>query len=653
MEKNYQFLNMDINKPITRKLTAMQFDSKSRYILVSVFSNFMPYDLSNATVKIYGVKGDKKEFFNNAKIIDAKAGKFEIELTEQCLSAEGDVEIQILIVGVNGERLSSNSFILNVKKTIIDPLKIVSQNEWGALTEGLASLAEYDVYKNNIAANKNKLIEVDSQLTSLENQNYKIITPIMFGAIGDGLADDTDAIQRALNYFYENNCKLIIDREYRVLPKFLDDGSRVCIYLNDKSDKTHAWGNRGVIEFTNAGSIFTDSTKECTLFRFKASNIKVYNMMLKGVSEKTTLLEFSKLNKTDENEVDFICFNSFKNAKLLSCKCAISMEGQSFYNTFDTFTFINCSRVLWIKPSFLSLQNGTKSSNVNRNHFSNFVANVSNKQGIFLEYGDTNKFTNISFEGLTDWCIYVKDYRIEHPTWHYTEDNIFRNVTFEKCDKQIYNEVGDTQFHSVNFTYNACEFRKIPMVITNGLNYSYAPSSFYGFEKTTEDSFTVGAEKWSAVFTHHNGIGAKDFYDIDISEDRIIQNNNRKVQGFNLGNCENITNILYNGNGNGILTKSIGGVVFIQGKMKITPTSSDKDIKLHYPTGLNPNSMHLASWGNVDPFKNTIVCTNNDKDCICYAELTNSNIVIKKPDEGWSGTVMLHLNLIYFREIQN
>lgn len=170
MEKTYQFLDIEINKPIYRKLSAVQYDNNSRYILISVYSNFQPYDLTYATVKIYGIKKDKTVFFNNAKILDAVNGKFEIDLTEQCLACDGDVEIQIIILGSNKERLSSNSFILNIKKNIIDPVKVTSQDEWNILTEGLASLAEYDIYKNNVAIHDKKINILDTKLKHVISQ---------------------------------------------------------------------------------------------------------------------------------------------------------------------------------------------------------------------------------------------------------------------------------------------------------------------------------------------------------------------------------------------------------------------------------------------------------------------------------------------------
>lgn len=211
MEKNYQFLNMDINKPINRKLTAIQYDNKSRYILVSVFSNFIPYDLTYATVKIYGIKGDKTVFFNNAKIVDAKKGQFEIDLTEQCLAVAGDVEIQILILGANKERLSSNSFVLTVKKSIIDAVKVTSQSEWNALTEGLSNLAEYDIYKNNVLKHENEIQKTKNDIMLVGSQLKDIAINVKnFGAKLDGITDDSQSIQNALNYAKDNDSKTVL-----------------------------------------------------------------------------------------------------------------------------------------------------------------------------------------------------------------------------------------------------------------------------------------------------------------------------------------------------------------------------------------------------------------------------------------------------------
>lgn len=220
MEKNYQFLDIEINKPIYRKLSAIQFDNNSRYILVSVYSNFKPYDLTYASVKIYGIKKDKTVFFNNAKILDAVNGRFEIDLTEQCLACDGDVEIQILILGLDKARLSSNSFIVNVKKNIIDPVKVTSQDEWGILTQGLASLAEYDIYKNNIDRHdieiKENIKKISVLVKGLESYNSIVIN--MKDNYIDSDEDYTEAFLRSIAKCSEGGTIYIPAGKYKVTP---------------------------------------------------------------------------------------------------------------------------------------------------------------------------------------------------------------------------------------------------------------------------------------------------------------------------------------------------------------------------------------------------------------------------------------------------
>lgn len=171
MKKHYNYLDIDLDSSkIYRKLSAMQGDIKSRYILVNLYSNNLAYDLTNCNVKIYGIKKDTTVFFNNAVIIDALKGQFEIELTNQALAVSGELKIQILILGATGEKLTSSAFFINVGESIVDENAIESTNEFNALTEGLAGLVEYDIYKQNVSAHEEKLIQHDAQFNTMGNE---------------------------------------------------------------------------------------------------------------------------------------------------------------------------------------------------------------------------------------------------------------------------------------------------------------------------------------------------------------------------------------------------------------------------------------------------------------------------------------------------
>lgn len=146
MINSYQYLDIDINKKTYKRLRAVQGDSKSRYILASLYDNSKAYNLSNCSVKVFGCKSDKKIFFNYATVTDATNGKFKIELTNQALAVAGELQIQILILGSNQERLTSFVFYIDIEKSIVSDDVIESTNEFRALTGALSQVEEWNGY---------------------------------------------------------------------------------------------------------------------------------------------------------------------------------------------------------------------------------------------------------------------------------------------------------------------------------------------------------------------------------------------------------------------------------------------------------------------------------------------------------------------------
>ena len=215
MQKHYSYLDIDLdNKNNYRRLNAMQGDIKSRYILVNLYSNNLAYDLSNCTVKIYGIKRDKTIFFNNAVIKNEKVGQFEIELTNQALAVAGELKIQILVLGTSGEKLTSSAFFIDVGESIIDENAIESTNEFGALTESLTKVNEWDSYFEETSGKieekyTERLNSVDSQIKEIEKKftevNVKYPPIPLVGAKGDGMTDDYEVIQNILNYCFNND----------------------------------------------------------------------------------------------------------------------------------------------------------------------------------------------------------------------------------------------------------------------------------------------------------------------------------------------------------------------------------------------------------------------------------------------------------------
>lgn len=127
-------LNIEINKDVQDIITAVQGDTKSRFLDVNLFSNGTPINLTDHVARIYMVKPDDTEIFNVGEIKDAVNGRVQFELTSQALAVAGVLKTQIIIFNAQEEEiLSTNKFNIFVTKSLISNNSIESSNEYGAL----------------------------------------------------------------------------------------------------------------------------------------------------------------------------------------------------------------------------------------------------------------------------------------------------------------------------------------------------------------------------------------------------------------------------------------------------------------------------------------------------------------------------------------
>ena len=142
-------INVNLLQPIYEKLTAKQGDIASRYLLFHLLDGDKPFDLSNKTVRVYAIKPDKTEIFNDLTLNDARKGYCTLELTSQCLASAGVVKME-LYISQSGKVLTSIPFELEVIACINTANGVVSTNEFSALEIALGSLQDYDNLRSEI-----------------------------------------------------------------------------------------------------------------------------------------------------------------------------------------------------------------------------------------------------------------------------------------------------------------------------------------------------------------------------------------------------------------------------------------------------------------------------------------------------------------------
>lgn len=315
MQKHYNYLNIDLDKKIHTKLKAKQGDTKSRYILVNLISNSTYYDLSDCAVKIYGIKKDKTIFFNHATVINAKQGQFEIELTTQALAVTGQIEIQILILGTNEEKLTTFSFFIEVEKTIIDDAAIESTNEFTALTEALSSVQNID----------NRFREVDEQFNTVAKKDDITKLSTVTTKFANSVEEMTDISVNYVNtsdgFLYRYNGSIFEKTTIKYQSTGIQDGSITSVKLDkETASRGYVWDkspqslgfNRAININYNIGQRNDDGTVNPS-----GSNARLYSDFFTVVDKNFTL--YNKLNTiykiglitTDENGAKISASSNF------------------------------------------------------------------------------------------------------------------------------------------------------------------------------------------------------------------------------------------------------------------------------------------------------------------------------------------------------
>ena len=282
--------------------------------------------------------------------------------------------------------------------------------------------------------------DVTAMQTEIDGKADKIFaTPEDFGAVGDGVADDTTAVRNALKYSIDNGVKLLLTKTYYITASLLTsadyDGTVVIDVEGSRPLKNYIYAIDvyGGIKFANGINVFEGISiqgsihrvsfmpvartqtgsifKDCVLRAFMFSDCSVSNVL-------------AFCYNTDVRSVTQICNSRFLTVYYFA-KCDSEDEHYGFIDSKLTGNYINGG------------------SEMNENHcFEWWTFNGAEVSGNFIDYYQTiyypNSNINFTFQG---------------PVSVGNQYQVFRYLYYpgENCGSGIFSSVSDC-FNSTNPT---------------------------------------------------------------------------------------------------------------------------------------------------------------------------------------------------------
>lgn len=119
-------------------------DQNGRGMEVVVTNNNIVEDLTDFNLYLgWKTKNNEHSGFDIFEPIDASSGVFKIKYTTGMLSNSGHLQVALILISNESERIESLPFIIDVTQSVVTDETIQSEDSFTALTEALAQINRY------------------------------------------------------------------------------------------------------------------------------------------------------------------------------------------------------------------------------------------------------------------------------------------------------------------------------------------------------------------------------------------------------------------------------------------------------------------------------------------------------------------------------
>ena len=356
---------LELQKTLSQISIPVTLNDTHRAFLISLTNGGKPYRIADGCRATYsGTKSDGTILYNDCVITDNTVIRY--DFTEQTTSAPGRIDCQLILYGEDGGIIASPRFTLVVYKCAVNINDKVSKNEKTTIegilareTDRIVSEEErkksfsemMDIFGNlgGIAVqdekptNKRIVAWVDSnaedeavEIPTKDDLGY--VTPQMFGAKGDGVTDDTEAIQTAVNsrrviYFPKGTYCVTKTITVPAMRKIIGDQSTISCNVSGVEAVFATAENSTMITFENIIIVGNMDIEE----QGKGSTIGIYFL---HNSHYITIKDVTlRSHNYALKEYDTLYLFSMTNVRAMYCNNAFAFDtaGEK-----TTFTLIGC-----------------------------------------------------------------------------------------------------------------------------------------------------------------------------------------------------------------------------------------------------------------------------------------------------------------------